>query len=99
MEKLAIFRKELDELDEQLMDLLARRFEICRQVASHKAEMDIPMMQPGRVAQVKERAGERAEAAGLHREFGLELYNVIIAEACSIEDEIIAQAMPVGAEK
>ena len=45
MERLSILRKELDELDQQLMDVLARRFEICREVARYKAAMNIPMMQ------------------------------------------------------
>ena len=92
MEKLSIFRKELDKLDEQLMDTLARRFAICRDVARYKEQMNIPMMQSGRVAEVKRRAAERALSAGLHEEFGRELYDLIIAEACNLENEIIAAA-------
>ena len=92
MEKLSIFRKELDELDEKLMAILARRFEICREVALYKAEMDIPMMQPSRVAEVKHRATQRAAAAGLSEKFGSELYSLIISEACHMEDEIIKDA-------
>ncbi|HMF79451.1 MAG TPA: chorismate mutase [Bryobacteraceae bacterium] len=92
MEKLSIFRKELDEIDEQLMDALARRFAICREVARYKAEMNIPMMQPGRVAEVKRRAGERALSAGLNEQFGLELYDLIISQACGLENEIIDRA-------
>jgi chorismate mutase len=89
MEKLSIFRKELDEIDRQLMDALARRFAVCRRVALYKARMNIPIMQPGRVAEVKQRAAERALSAGLHEEFGRELYDLIIAEACGLENEII----------
>jgi 4-amino-4-deoxychorismate mutase len=92
MEKLSIFRKELDELDERLMDILARRFAICREVARYKAAMNIPMMQPGRVAEVKRRAGERALSAGLSQQFGIELYDLIVEEACSMENGIIDSA-------
>ena len=60
MEELLTFRKELDELDEQLMSILARRFAVCRQVAEYKAATSIPMMQPARVAEVKRRAAARA---------------------------------------
>ncbi len=95
MEKLSIFRKELDEIDQELMDTLARRFAVCRKVALYKAQMNIPMMQPGRVADVKQRAAERAMAAGLHEEFGRELYTLIIAEACGLENEIIDQVQQV----
>ena len=89
MEKLSIFRRELDDLDEQLVQILARRFDVCRQVASYKAQMNIPMMQPARVAEVKERAVKRGSAVGLSPQFAVELYNLIISEACRMEDEII----------
>jgi 4-amino-4-deoxychorismate mutase len=89
MDQLLTFRKELDELDEQLMTLLVQRFAICRQVAGYKAQMNIPMMQPARVAEVKQRAGVRARSAGLNETFGLALYELIIAEACRLETQII----------
>lgn len=93
MEQLLQFRKELDELDRRLMETLAERFAVCRQVAEYKAERQIPMMQPARVLEVKKRAAERALAAGLTERFGLELYDLIISEACRLEDEIIEAAV------
>ena len=91
MEQLLNFRRELDELDERLMALLARRFSICRQIAVHKAETGTPMMQPGRVAEVKAKARARAVANGLSEQFAAELYDAIISEACRLEDAIIEQ--------
>jgi len=92
MEELLQFRKELDELDRKLIDTLAERFAICRQVAEYKAERQIPMMQPGRVLEVKTRAAQRAGQAGLTEQFALKLYDLIISEACRMEDEIIEAA-------
>jgi chorismate mutase-like protein len=92
MEKLSILRKELDKLDEQLMDTLVRRFAVCAEVARYKAEMNIPMMQPARVVEVKHRAGQRALAAGLEEQFGVKLYELIVEQACALEDRIIAQS-------
>lgn len=92
MEELLKFRKELDELDRKLIDTLAQRFAICRQVAEYKAEHQIPMMQPGRVLEVKTRAAKQAVPAGLTERFALELYDLIIWEACRMEDEIIESA-------
>jgi chorismate mutase-like protein len=89
MEKLLKYRKELDEVDNQLMALIARRFIICRQVARHKAEFNIPMMQPARVAEVKRRAASRALSMGITEQFALALYDLIISEACGMETEII----------
>jgi chorismate mutase-like protein len=90
MDELLAFRKQLDEIDDQLMSLLTRRFSVCRQVGAYKAQAGIPMMQPDRVASVKDRAALRAESAGLRHQFGHDLYDLIITEACRLQDEIIA---------
>lgn len=92
MQELLKFRKELDEIDQRLIDTLADRFAVCRQVAEYKAEHDIPMMQPGRVLEVKNKAVQRALPAGLTERFARDLYDLIIAEACRMEDEIIESA-------
>jgi chorismate mutase-like protein len=94
MERLEEFRRQLDELDERLLDVLARRFDVCREVAGHKAEVQIPMMQPARVAEVKRRAVERGRSRGLSEGFVTALYELVIAEACRIEDELLAAAPP-----
>lgn len=49
-------RDELDALDAQLLDILRRRIECCASIAQLKREHDIPMMQPGRVGVVHQRA-------------------------------------------
>lgn len=96
MERLDEFRRQLDELDERLLEVLARRFDVCREVAAHKAEAQIPMMQPARVAEVKRRAVERGRSAGLAEAFVTALYELVIAEACRIEDELLGAARPAG---
>jgi chorismate mutase len=87
--KLQQFRRELDELDDRLLDLLSRRLAICREVAVYKAEAGIPMMQEPRVAEVKARAAAGGHGKGLREEFVLAIYELVIAEACRVEDEII----------
>jgi chorismate mutase len=88
-EKLSKFRVELDSLDEQLVALLGRRYEICRDVARFKKEHKIPMMQSGRVAAVKERCARLGDAHNVDPDFVARLYSLIIGESCRLEDEII----------
>lgn len=88
--RLAELRKQLDQTDEELMNLLARRFRLCAEVAHDKIKTGTPMMQNSRVAQVKERAAAQAEAIGVSREFAINLYTLIIDEACRLEEEIIS---------
>jgi chorismate mutase-like protein len=98
MEQLSMFRRELDEIDERLMALLAQRFSICRQVAVYKAATGTPMMQSGRIAEVKDKARARAVANGLSEEFARDLYDAIISEACRLEIAIIEQLKSTIAE-
>src|SRR5215213_1088565 len=89
MDKLQLWREELDVLDDQIISLFSRRYAICREVAAYKKETGIPMMQTGRVNEVKKRAAEKGRARGLREVFVTALYDLIIDEACEIEDEII----------
>ena len=89
MSGLEPYRRRLDVLDDEIARLLGERFEVCREVAHHKFAHDIPMMQPDRVAQVRARYLERGAAAGLPPQFMAELFEVLIAATCRMEDEII----------
>ena len=96
MDALLNFRRELNSVDEQIIRLLGRRYEICRAVGHYKRQHDIPMMQPGRVAEVKERCARMARENHVNPEFAVRLFGMIIDEACRMEDEIIEQARAVS---
>ncbi len=64
MSGLEPFRRRLDELDEQIAGLLGERFAVCREVALYKRAHDIPMMQPERVVEVRERYLARGTEVG-----------------------------------
>jgi chorismate mutase len=83
------FRLRLDELDEQIARLLGKRFQVCREVAEYKSEHDIPMMQPDRVAQVRARYLARGAEVDLPEGFTAELFELLIAATCRMEDELM----------
>jgi 4-amino-4-deoxychorismate mutase len=86
------FRERLDRIDERIAALLGERFEICREVARFKRAHEIPMMQPDRVALVRERYLRRGADANLPADFTAELFEVLIAATCKLEDEIMDAA-------
>lgn len=86
---LETFRRRLDELDDQITFLLGERFEVCRGVAMHKREHELPMMQPDRVAEVRRRYLTRAMQVNLPSDFTEELFELLIAATCRMEDELI----------
>ena len=89
MEKLSEFRSRLNTLDENLLELLGERYDICREVAQYKRAESIPMMQSARVTEVKERCAQLGIERRLEPGFVRKLYTLIINESCRIEDEII----------
>ncbi len=93
---LAPFRARLDFLDGEILRLLGERFEVCRQVAYHKREHDIPMMQPERVIEVRERYLQRGAEMSLPDDFAAALFELLIGATCKMEDELIAQSSTAG---
>jgi chorismate mutase len=96
MSGLEPFRRRLDELDEQIVGLLGERFSTCREIALYKREHEIPMMQPQRVVQVRERYLLRGAEANLPGDFVQALFELLIAATCKMEDELIDGAADAG---
>lgn len=96
MSTLDQFRRRLDVLDGEVARLLGERFDICREVAHHKREHDIPMMQPERVIEVRERYLARGAEVSLPPEFTAALFELLIGATCRLEDELIAEPSAAG---
>ncbi len=83
------YRKQLDQLDGQIVELISQRFAVCEEVARFKKVERIPMMQPHRVDIVKQKAADKARANGVDERFITQVYSLMIEEACRLEDVII----------
>jgi len=86
---LAPFRARLDQIDAQLVDLLGERFQICREVAVHKSENEIDMMQPGRVEIVRARYLRHGAEVDLPADFTAGFFDLMIDATCRAEDELM----------
>jgi chorismate mutase len=84
------YRRRLDEIDARLIALLGERFGVCREIADFKSEHEIPMMQPGRVEEVRARYVSGGREAGMPDGFAASLFELLIAATCRMEDELIA---------
>jgi chorismate mutase len=83
------FRRRLDVIDDEIARLLGERLQICREVAVHKSERGIPMMQPDRVKVVRERYLARGAEHDLPQEFSADLFDLLISTTCRLEDELM----------
>jgi chorismate mutase-like protein len=89
---LGAFRQRLDPIDEEIACLLGERFQICSEVAAYKSAHGIPMMQPERVEEVRARYLARGAEAGLPADFTADLFELLIAATCRLEDELMEEA-------
>lgn len=87
-EDLENFRKQIDALDVELIDVLARRFAVVRAVGEWKAGRDVSVVQPARAQAVKDRAVQMGVNSGLDADFVKRLYDLMIDHAHEIEHNI-----------
>lgn len=82
-------RQEIDRLDAQLLATIGRRLAVCCRVAEHKRAQGMAVRQPERAAQVVRQAVAEGARHGLDAGFVRTLYDLIMAEACRLEDQIV----------
>ncbi|MDT0476285.1 chorismate mutase family protein [Streptomyces sp. DSM 41014] len=82
-------RDDLAQRDDQLLHLLRERLDICAQIARYKQEHGLPVMQPDRIAVAQERAAAFGAEHGVDQGFLRRLYDLLIEEACRVEEEIV----------
>ena len=89
---LETLRQELDMIDATLLETLRERLDCCCRIGQHKRDHAIPMMQPQRIGVVQQRAAAFAATHRMSPEFLRALYELVIAETCRLEDQIIGPA-------
>lgn len=92
METLKPYREKIDALDDQILDLLARRTAVVRDVGALKAREGITLVQGARVEEVIARCTAIGQDHGINPELIRSIYTLIIDEAHRIEGEIIKAA-------
>ncbi|MEM8833041.1 MAG: chorismate mutase [Pseudomonadota bacterium] len=83
------FRKKIDSLDDQIVDLLIAREQIILEVAALKKEKNIPAVLQDRVDEVRNRCEERAKDHGMSGDYVREIYRQIIQESCDLEESVL----------
>jgi chorismate mutase len=78
-------RKEIDEIDEQVLQLFAKRMEVVKLIGRQKKESGMDSLQLERWKQVVEDRLEKGAALGLSRNFLLKLLHAIHEEALRVQ--------------
>lgn len=87
-ETLRAYRARIDELDDQLIRLLAERFEITKAVGAHKAAMGLPPADPSREAEQTRRLRAIAGEVGMDPAFSEKVFRLIVDEVIHHHERI-----------
>lgn len=89
-------RQQINQLDEEVLQLLARRMQIAEQIAQYKKENNITILQPGRWQEILERTLRRAEELKLSRAFITQYLDALHMESISHQQQILDNHKPAG---
>ena len=88
-ESLAALRKQIDELDNELMTLLTKRMRVSREIATYKKEHNMAVVQTGRYSEILEKRGAQGQLCGMDAEFVKKIFEAIHEESVRQQTELI----------
>ncbi|MCC8172420.1 MAG: bifunctional 3-deoxy-7-phosphoheptulonate synthase/chorismate mutase type II [Parabacteroides sp.] len=80
-ESLAELRRQIDEIDESLLELLAKRMRISREIGVYKKEHNMPVLQAPRYSEILEKRSNMGESMELSSDFIKEILKEIHEES------------------
>jgi chorismate mutase len=88
-ENLGELRKQIDELDNQLVELLAKRMRVAREIGTFKKEHNMQVLQAGRYSEILEARIQQGEKFGIDGECMQKVLEAIHEESVRQQIEII----------
>lgn len=88
-EDLADLRKQIDEIDEKILEILAKRMRISGEVAQYKKEHAISVLQATRYDEILTKRSEEGKQLGMSPDFIKEVFEAIHAESVKKQLSIV----------
>lgn len=86
-------RSQIDDIDNSLMDLLAKRFRICREIGVYKKKHNMTVLQSNRYKEILEKRGVQAGLCGMNIDFVAQVFELIHEESLRQQLSIINNKM------
>ncbi|MBQ9640101.1 MAG: bifunctional 3-deoxy-7-phosphoheptulonate synthase/chorismate mutase type II [Bacteroidaceae bacterium] len=88
-ENIKALRKQIDEIDNQLIDILAKRMRISREIGQYKKEHGMTVVQTSRYNEILEKRGAQGALLGIGQECVKKIFEQIHEESVNQQIEII----------
>ena len=82
-------RKQIDELDNDLMELLSKRMRVCREIGQYKKEHNMTVLQPTRYNEILNKRGAQGTLCGMDSDFVKVVFEAVHQESVRQQMEII----------
>lgn len=80
-------RNKIDRIDQELLELLAERFQIAREIGKEKMELNLPTNQQEREMEILSDRLESAKMLGVNADFTKELFNLLFSESKIVQEK------------
>lgn len=84
-------RQQIDQLDNDLMGLLAKRMRVCREIGQYKKEHNIQVLQTGRYNEILDKRGVQGSLTGMDPMFVKQIFEHIHEESVRQQLEIVGK--------
>lgn len=91
-EDIRSLRAQIDELDNSLMELLAKRFRLCREIGTFKKEHNMTILQTRRYNEILDKRGTQAGLCGMNPKFAAHIFELIHEESVRQQLAIVTQS-------
>ena len=81
-------RKQIDELDNQLMELLSKRMRVCREIGQYKKEHNMTVLQTSRYNEILDKRGAQGALCGMEPSFIKTIFEAVHEESVRQQIEI-----------
>ena len=79
------YRKQIDKIDEEIIELLAKRFETVTKIGKFKKENNLSIIDNNRFQKVLDKVKNIASKHGISVSFIQDMYNLIHKYSCELE--------------
>lgn len=90
-EGISALRKQIDDLDNQLMELLSKRMRVCREIGHYKKKHNMTVLQTSRYNEILNKRGAQGSLCGMDPNFIKTIFEAVHEESVRQQIEIINQ--------
>ena len=88
-EDINLLRKQIDEMDNELLNLLAKRMRVCREIGQYKKEHNLTVFQADRYTEILDKRGAQGSLLGMSPEFIAQVFENVHEESVRQQVEIL----------